>query len=464
MSVAKADLPPLKTAPLGLPLLAFIRKDPLGAASEFKARFGDIAKLHILFRRIYYIFNPEAAREILIDQQTFTREVRLLEIFQTFQGRNVLTTDGPDWERQRRILTPGFSAKRIAGYISLMNAATMDCLQNELPTTPGTSALIDASQLTTRITMDVIVRTLFSQTATREQADSISDAIRALSAQSMREAFWPIVPRMWMPYPGRTNKLRSKAVIDDFIADHIRVRQSATDSAAPANDVLAMMLSARDDDSKAQNAALSAQEVHDNCVVLFGAGFDTSASALAWWLGLIATNPVVATQLRDELSVANAKKPAALENIARLPYLNATIKEAMRLYPPSTSPFTRVALRDVVIDGTQVTKGTLLAIQTWHLHHDARSFPDPETFRPERFLPGAAPFPRGAFMPFGAGPHFCLGQHFATVEMAIIAAAIIQHFDLSLEAGAALPDAVVDLTLKPKTPLRVRITRRYMQR
>jgi cytochrome P450 len=459
MSAANSDFPPLKTTPLGIPLLAFIRKDPLGAASEFKVRFGDVAKLHILFRRIYYIFNPEAAREILVDQHAFTREARLLAIFETFQGRNVLTTDGADRERQRRILTPGFSAKRIAGYMALMSAATDDCLQSELPTTPGSNALIDANQLTTRITMDVIVRTLFSQAATREQANGISNAIRALSAQSMREAFWPIVTRKWMPYPGRRNKLKSKAVIDNFIAKHIRDRQSATDGAAPANDVLAMMIAARDDDSKAPNAMLSAKEVHDNCVVLFGAGFDTTASALTWWLGLIATHPAVAAQLRDELSTANAKEPVALENIARLPYLNATIKEAMRLYPPSTSAFTRVALGDVVVDGTPVPKGTLLAIPIWHLHHDARSFPDPERFLPERFLTGAAPIPRGAYMPFGAGPHFCLGQHFATVEMAVIAAAIIQRYDLSLEAGAALPEAVVDLALKPKTPLLVRFTR-----
>jgi cytochrome P450 len=168
------DSAPLKTAPLGLPLLWLIRKDPLGAACRLKAQFGDVAQLAILFRRIYYFFTPEASREILVDHHNdFTREARLLKKFQSFQGRNALTTEAADWERQRRILTPGFSSKRIAQYMSLMVAATRDCLRSELPAEPGDSALLDVGQLTTHLTMDVILRTLFSHAATRAQAATI---------------------------------------------------------------------------------------------------------------------------------------------------------------------------------------------------------------------------------------------------------------------------------------------------
>src|SRR3546814_5076218 len=90
----------------------------------------------------------------------------------------------------------------------------------------------------------------------------------------------------------------------------------------------------------------------------------------------------------------------------------------MRLYPPSTALFTRVARRDLVIGETPVSKGTLVVVPIWHLHHDARSFAEPNTFRPDRFMPDAPAIPRSAYLPFGAGPHFCLGQHFATIEMA----------------------------------------------
>ena len=100
-----------------------------------------------------------------------------------------------------------------------------------------------------------------------------------------------------------------------------------------------------------------------------------------------------------------------------------------------------------------------MLIPIWGLHHDARWFPEPEVFRPERFLPGAPTLPRNAFMPFGIGPHFCLGQQFATIEMALIAARLIRCHSFSLDNGAALPAPKVDLVLKPQQQLKVRFTR-----
>ena len=452
---------PIRKAPLGLPLLSYIQKDPLGAAGLFQRHFGDVARLNILFRRIYYFFSPEAARQILVDHQSdFVREARLLRIFESFQGRNVLTSEGPEWERQRRILAPGFSPKRIAGYMALMSAAIHDSAGEELPAEPGQSATVDVDFLTTRITMDVILRTLFSHATTRAEAGSISIAIRALTRQSMREVFWAFIPPNWLPYPGRTAKLEHLKTINALITKHIAARTGeASGTETARQDVLAMMLAARDDKPSTGSATLTSREIHDNCFLLFSAGFDTASSAMTWWIGLMATHPHVVEQLRSEIGSAGGGASSA-EHIARLPYLNATIKEAMRLYPPSTALFTRVALRDVVIGETPVSKGTLAVVPIWHLHHDPRSFAEPDAFRPERFLPGAPGIPRSAYLPFGAGPHFCLGQHFAGIEMALIAAHIVENFDLSLETGAVLPEPAVDIALKPKTPMRVRFTRR----
>ncbi len=452
---------PIRTAPLGLPLLTYIRRDPLAAAIRFQSRFGDVAKLSILFRRIYYFFSPEAARQILVDHQSdFTREARLLKIFESFQGKNVLTTEGPDWERQRRILTPGFSPKRIVGYMGLMRAAIDASVGDELPVEHGSTVFVDVDFLTTRITMDVILRTLFSHATTQAEASSVSTAIRALTRQSMREVYWAFIPPNWLPYPGRTAKLKHIKTISDLIATHIKARTSKPDDIGTQNDVLDMLLAARDDAPTTGSASLTSQEIHDNCILLFSAGFDTASSALTWWIGLMATHPDVVEKLRYEMDSANVGT-SSMESIARLPYLNATIKEAMRLYSPSTALFTRVALRDVVIGETSVSKGTLVVVPIWNLHHDARSFAEPDTYRPERFMPDAPPIPRSAYMPFGAGPHFCLGQHFASMEMGLIAAHIVQHFDLALEAGAVLPEPVVDVALKPKTTMLVRFTRRH---
>lgn len=451
---------PIRKTPLGLPLLKLIQNDPLGTASRFQNCFGDVAKLNILFRRIYYFFSPESARQILVEHQAdFTREARLLRIFESFQGKNVLTTEGPDWERQRRILTPGFSPKRISGYTDLMRAAIDDSVGEELPAEPGRSATVDVDFLTARITMDVILRTLFSHATTRVEASSVSTAIRALTRQSMREVYWAFIPPDWLPYPGRAAKLKHLQTINTMIARHIKARTSRPKGGETQNDVLDMLLAARDDAPTTGNASLTSQEIHDNCILLFTAGFDTASSALTWWIGLMATHPDVVEKLRLEIDGASVST-SPIDGIVRLPYLNATIKEAMRLYSPSTALFTRVAIRDVVIGETPVPKGTLVVVPIWHLHHDARSFVEPNIFRPDRFMPNAPPIPRSAYMPFGAGHHFCLGQHFASMEMALIAAHLVQNFDLVMEAEADLPKPVVDVALKPKSTMRVRFTRR----
>lgn len=455
------DPVPLPGRPFGLPLLAAIRRDPLGVGHALQQRLGDAATVEVLFRRIVYLFRPEAVRQLLVDHgDSFEREARLLDIFASFQGRNVLTTEGPDWERQRRLLTPAFSPKRMAGYMGLMRDAIEASLADELPAESGQGAVVDADFLTTRITMDVILRTLFSHATSHAEAMRVSVAIRALTRQSMREVFWAWVPPAWLPHPGRAAKQASLRVLHGLIAEHIAAR-TGRDAGEENGDVLDHLLAARDEGSTGAGATLSAQEVHDNCVLLFAAGFDTASSALTWWLGLMATHPEVAQRVRSEVAAARAEN-AGLDTLARLPFLNATIKEAMRLYSPSTALFNRVALRDVVIDGTSLPKGTLAVVPIWHLHRDPRSFPEPERFLPERFLPGAPPAPRGAYLPFGAGPHFCLGQHFAMVEMALVAAHVIERFDVTLADGDALPEPVVDLALKPKQPLRLRFTRRAL--
>lgn len=452
----------IKTHFLGLPLLKDIQTDPLAAATRFQHQCGEVAEFDILFRRIVYFFSPEAVRKVLVDHHDdFEREARLLRIFESFQGRNVLTTEGADWERQRRLLTPAFSPKRMGGYMDLMQAAINNCVREELPTDPGQHASIDVDAFTTRITMDVILRTLFSHASSREETHQASLAIRALSRQSMREVYWALIPPDWFPYPGRAAKFRHLQTLRRLIAAHVdeRLRQRAESQmeADPAvADVLDMMLAAGDKDAR-----LTTQEVLDNCMLLFGAGFDTSASALTWWIGLMATHPAVMAELRNEVDAAYADH-LDLAAMARLPLLNATIKEAMRIYPPSTALFTRVAKRDLVIEGTAVRKGTLVAAPIWQMHRNERYFPNPETFAPERFLPDAPAIPRGAFMPFGAGPRFCLGQQFASVEIALIAAHLVRHFELGLESGDQLPKPFVDLALKPKTPMKVRFLRRHV--
>lgn len=447
--------------PFGLPLLRAIRRDPLGFAARLRAQHGDVATLKVLSTSVHYLFRPEAARQVLVTHQDdFAKDQRTLDVMQSVHGANVITTEGAVWERQRRMLAPAFAPKRIAACASSMATAADECANRELPAGAGASAIVDVDGLTTRITMDVILRALFSYRYRPEEAAAVSVAVRALSRQLMREFFWPLRPVAWLPYPGRAEKARNLAVIHGLIRARIEARRrDVASDTETGEDILGLMLAARDEQAGASKAALGDAEILDNCVGLFGAGHDTSATALTWWIGLMAAHPEIAAQVRDEVRGLPEGHVAAAKEIAEARLLNATIKEAMRLYPPSAATFSRRALRDVELDGRTIAKGALVIIPIWNLHHDERWFPEPDAFRPERFLPGAPAVPRSAFMPFGIGPHFCLGQQFATVEMALIAAQLIRHHDFSLDRGNALPAPVVDLVLKPRERLQVRFTR-----
>ena len=445
----------------GLPMLRAIREDPLGLAERLHAEQGDMAWLKILSTRICYVFNPETVRQVLVEhQEDFVKEDRMLRIFQTVHGKNVISTDGELWARQRRILSPAFAPKRMQAYVELMTSAAEQGIRLELPGGIGDSVVVDVDRLTTRITMDVILRALFSYEGSREQADDVGRAMRTLTRQTMRELFWPLVPPAWAPYPGRSAKRRSLAVIHRLIDSQIALRRRRSNGVERTHpDILDLLLTSDDDQHVSSDAALTDQEVRDNCIGLFGAGHDTSASALTWWLGLMASHPQIAEQVREEIRGLPDGSISSAKGLAEARLLNATIKEAMRLYPPSTGTFSRQAVRDVRLGDHVIAKHSIVVISIWSLHRDSRWFADPKVFRPERFMPGAPGIPRSAFMPFGVGPHFCLGQHFAMVEMALIAARLIRQHDISFEQGASLPVAEVDLVLKPKQPMRLRFTR-----
>jgi cytochrome P450 len=195
-------------------------------------------------------------------------------------------------------------------------------------------------------------------------------------------------------------------------------------------------------------------------MVSFQAGHETSATALLWWSWLLAAHPEAQARAREEVDAVLGGRVPGADDAAALPWLSATLKEAMRLYPPVAAVMTRRLTRDIEIAGVRLPARTLVRVTPWLLHRDPRWWPDePLAFQPERFLPGAPAIPRGAYIPFGLGPRVCLGQHFAVLEMMLIAALLLQRFELS-PAGAEPPRPRMAVTLRPEGGLRLRLTRR----
>ena len=270
------------------------------------------------------------------------------------------------------------------------------------------------------------------------------------------EMFWPASPPDWLPWPHARAKRRALALLAGLVDAQVAERRALPAAAAPTDDLLAMMLDVRDHDG----SALTPAELHDQCIVMFQAGHETTATALLWWSWFMASHPEAAHRAAAEVDEVLQGRDPGSEDLPRLAYLSATLKEAMRLRPPIAGMMTRRVVRAFALGGLKLPVGTLLRITPWVIQRDGRWFNEPARFLPERFISPAPAMPRGTWMPFGAGPRVCIGQHLATTEMTLVAAMLLQRCTLHRVPGEPEPQPKLHVTLRPALPLRLQLRRR----
>lgn len=437
----------------GLGALRDLRRDYLGTLERHRV-LGDLVRQRILREQVLDVFDPELVRALMVDHaDALMRWERGPEVFAEGLGQCVLVTEGAIWQRQRRMLMQAFTPRRVAGYVHHMVDATVRGLA---PLADGEVAM---DGLFSHLAMDVISRTLFSAPI-GDDTQAAARAVQVLSEMALREMFWPATPPDWLPLPGKAAKRRSRRLIHGLIQAHIDARRQQPP--AGSTDLLHMLMTLRDEDG---GGGLTDQEVFDQCVLSFQAGHETTATALLWWSWLMARHPAAQAHAAAEVADVLAGRAPGADAVQALPWLTATLKEAMRLYPPVPALMTRRLLRPITLGGVEVPARTMLRVTPWLLHRDPRCWPDePEAFRPGRFMPSTpdqpvAPIPRGAFIPFGLGPRVCLGQHFAQLEMTVIAALLLQRFELhTVDGREAVPRMAV--TLRPAGGLRLQLRRR----
>jgi cytochrome P450 len=197
------------------------------------------------------------------------------------------------------------------------------------------------------------------------------------------------------------------------------------------------------------------------CLTLFGAGHETTATALSWTWYLLCQHPEIYQKVQQEVDHVMQGRTPTYDDLTCLPYCLQVFKEAMRLYPPAYA-FSRRALRDVEIDGYQVPKGRVVLIAPYTLHRREEYYPEPEKFDPERFTTEREKqLPRSAYLPFGAGPRICIGMYFAMMEGHLLLATLAQRVSFSLVPGQSIvPDPIHHLTLRPASEVKVLVKRR----
>ena len=310
-----------------------------------------------------------------------------------------------------------------------------------------------------------------TKTALDQAVTALQEYDARIDARRMGEAFglyFDTVGRLdmaavfnlpeWVPTLGR---LRARPALRFFQGEVGRIvaeRRAlmARDPAAAPDDLLTMLLTARDPED---GRPMDEQQVIDNAITFIGAGHETTANALCWTLYLLSAFPWAEARVSEELErVLGGRTPAAAD-IDGLVYLRQVLDEAMRLYPPA--PFLgREAVGPDELGGAPVRPGTQIIVSPWILHRHRTLWDEPELFDPERFAPERREaIHRFAFIPFGAGPRICIGMAFALQEAMLLLAVILQRYRLTVRPGfTVMPLATI--TLRPKGGLPMRLERR----
>lgn len=345
--------------------------------------------------------------------------------------RTLLNMNGDQHRQQRRLVLPAFHRKRVESYRDRMVALTASALDGW-----RAGQKLDIARAMQELTLCIAAETLFGLDATAE-ANATGTLIHGWIAL-LESPGALLLPRDWPGTPFR-RLLVDSARLEGHIKALIERKRA---NLAAHDDVLAMLIQARDDDG----VALTDAELIGQTAVIFIAGHETSSNALTWTLFLLAQHPRVLRDVCDELEGALHGDAPTVAELGQLPLLERVIKESMRLLPPA--PFlVRAATAPLHLGPYALPAGATVTLSPYITHHMPDLYPAPERFQPERWEQIAPSLYE--YMPFGAGPHMCIGATFAMMEISIVLAMILQRYRLELRPGARI-DRHVRLTLSPK--------------
>lgn len=431
---------PQSRTPKPLQLLNWVFQ-PIDYMETNGQRHGDLFRARGLYD-VVFISEPEALRYVLThdggDQLSAPGDAN--EILKPLLGEQSLIMLGGNAHRQRRkLVMPPFHGERLKVYADLIRDITREVMAELSPGEP-----FKARALMQKITMRVILQAVFGlydgdryrrlETLLAHRLNLSSRPVASLLL------FFPVLQTDLGPWsPGARSKAMAQE-IDALIYAEIRDRRAHPDP--NRSDVLSLLLQARDEDDN----GLSDSELRDELMTLLVAGHETTATALAWSLYWTHHYPAIQDRILDEIRDAGAaSNPLAL---TKLPYLEAVCNETLRIYPVAMLTFVRRVLQPLTLLGHDLAPGTEVMGCIYLLHHREDLYPDPNQFRPDRFL--ERQYSAFEFMPFGAGARRCVGAALAMYELKIVLGTLLSEFNLALASDCPVQPERRGITLGMK--------------
>ena len=439
--------PPRPEGPLGpLAFLYGMWRNPLSTWSRQSFELPFIQAEGVM-GRVAVLNEPAAIKRVFVDNvANYRKDALQLRVLQPGLGHGLLTAEGDEWKAQRRALAPLFTPRLVDSFEPAMVECATWLDERWAPLRDGRR--LDVSAEMSRVTLEVLQRTIFPAGLKRDPADFARAMSRYFDSIGQIHPFDAMGLPAWTPRIGKRDTKRELAFFAEAIAAIVGERRASMtrEGAAPTRDLLGMLLAARDPQT---GEGLGEHEINANILTFIGAGHETTAAALTWSLDLLSQRPEWRREVEvevDDVLGEGLRSPVPVDKLTKT---QATFEEALRLYPPAAT-LSREAIGPDTIGDRAIRAGDTVIVSPWVVQRHKLLWERPDEFLPERFMPGEREkIDRYAYIPFGAGPRVCIGMGFAMREAIILLASILRGHRFDPAPGHKV-EPVQRITTRPK--------------
>jgi len=411
------------------------QRNPAEFVLQAHETYGDVFVTRVLTGQSYFIRDPDVVNAINVTHAKDIQKPKVVkQMWRPFLGNGLVPNDGESWKRQHKLIMPGFHKLRIDAYAPTMAEYTRDMLRGWKE-----GEQRDFRKEMVKLTLRVVAKTLFDTDLARD-SETIHQAMEDISEALIDHAQTPIPAPRWWPSERNKRMVRALDAMDGVIERLVAARREQRED---RGDLMSHIVFATD-----EQGSMSDKQMRDELMTLIFAGHETTAHTLTWAWYLLATNRDKLTKAQDEIDRVLGERAITIEDLSALPYLEMCLKESLRRLP-AVWIYAREAQADLRLGDYLFPKGSILAISPLASGRNAKYFHEPLAYRPERWTREFERcLPKGAYVPFAAGPRVCLGKQFAMMEMRIVLGTLIQKVDVNILDGFE-PDLVPELSLNP---------------
>lgn len=435
--------------PKGSPILGNLpglREDPLRYLVEISQKHGDIVPLNLGPSKVVLVAAPDAIGHVLQRNYRNYQKSSFYQKLRPVLGDGLVMAEGDDWRRQRQLIQPAFHKDRLREFDETVVSATSDMLESwtqaEISNTP-----VDVFQSMMALSLEVMIRAFFGVRASHVK-QTVMECVAIMLDDSERRVWSLFDLPMSVPTP---NNIRLRRAIERLDAVVLEIVDQHRKNPDGEPNLLSLMIDAVGDE---ELEWFGIGQLLDEVKTMLIVGHETTGTALAWTFYLLSQHPDAWRRMQHEVATTLGPRMPTAADAADLKFTRMVIQESLRLYPPAWT-MSRVALEDDCIGDYAIPAGTNLMLSPYVVQRNAKYWPNPEGFDPDRF----EDFDTGkqtadTYFPFGGGPRRCIGEHFAVMEMSLVIAMITQRFRLDLVPGQNV-QPVPKISLRPSQAVRM---------